>query len=352
MMEHDDYDLDGVSGGAPWEGFSMEDARKHAAMGKVKHDAKIPSKVLKELQKGNARFFAGKATRPEKSAFERRALIMQQYPSVAILGCSDSRVPIEIVFDQGLGDVFVIRVAGNCLDTTTQASLEYAVHHLKVKVLVVMGHEGCGAIKAALSKLEDIEKEPAMLAGMLKRLKVDLEEDRLIHIHDARAHDREAVVTNVRRQVEKLTGDESIMASVHDGELIIVGAFYEISSGIVDFFHEVSGSDSKVANPLRSSLTMTAQTEANLRASQPHEKGDSPPTETRARAPSQGVQSRYDVVTGDSIVRVRDGSFDVSPRSTPKLSHEMVSTGVPSMSLGAPQDASLMQQFVETGRSS
>jgi carbonic anhydrase len=73
------------------------------------------------------------------SAFERRALIMQQYPSVAILGCSDSRVPIEIVFDQGLGDMFVIRVAGNCLDTTTTASLQYAVQHLHVKLIVVMG---------------------------------------------------------------------------------------------------------------------------------------------------------------------------------------------------------------------
>jgi carbonic anhydrase len=76
---------------------------------------------------------------PQVSAFERRALIMQQYPSVAILGCSDSRVPIEIVFDQGLGDMFVIRVAGNCLDTTTTASLQYAVQHLHVKLIVVMG---------------------------------------------------------------------------------------------------------------------------------------------------------------------------------------------------------------------
>jgi carbonic anhydrase len=89
----------------------------------------------------------GSATRPEVSAFERRALISLQYPSVAILGCSDSRVPIEIVFDHGLGDIFVIRVAGNCLDTTTTASLQYAINHLRVKVIVVMGHEGCGALK-------------------------------------------------------------------------------------------------------------------------------------------------------------------------------------------------------------
>merc|ERR1719331_1415618 len=99
--------------------------------------SQTPSEVLQGLQRGNARFWAGKASRPESSAFERRALIMQQFPCVAILGCSDSRVPIEIVFDQGLGDIFVIRVAGNFADETTMASLEYAVKHLQVKVLVV-----------------------------------------------------------------------------------------------------------------------------------------------------------------------------------------------------------------------
>merc|ERR1712226_1692090 len=113
------------------------------------------------MGRGNVRFWTGQATRPEKSAFERRALISKQFPSVAVLGCSDSRVPVEIVFDQGLGDMFVVRVAGNCLDTSTSASLDYAVHHLKVKVVVVLGHEGCGAEKAAGLPLEKIEQEPA-----------------------------------------------------------------------------------------------------------------------------------------------------------------------------------------------
>jgi len=183
---------------------------------------------------------------------------------VAILGCSDSRVPIEIVFDQGLGDIFVIRVAGNVLaGWATKGSMDYSVHHLKVKVLVVMGHEGCGAVKAAQSSNTDIQKESPMLAKMLMQIKKDLDEDRLFHIRDARAHDREAVVTNVRAQVERLTQDAAIMEKVHAKELIIVGAFYEISSGIVDFFHEVSD----VASP----------------------KGKG----GRDRAPSVGVQNRH-----------------------------------------------------------
>merc|ERR1712050_458331 len=129
---------------------SMADASQAVAM------TRSPGVVLAELQRGNVRFWTGQATRPEKSAFERRALISKQFPSVAVLCCSDSRVPVEIVFDQGLGDMFVIRVAGNCLDTATSASLQYAVHHLKVKVLIVMGHEGCGAVKAAQLPMEAI----------------------------------------------------------------------------------------------------------------------------------------------------------------------------------------------------
>merc|ERR1719310_1696766 len=130
-----------------------------------------PQEVLANLQKGNMRFWTGSATRPEKSAFERRALISRQFPLVAVLSCSDSRVPTEIVFDVGLGDMFVIRVAGNCFDTAALASLQYALNHLKVKVVMIMGHEGCGAVKAAVMGSEDINKEPRALAQLLTNLK-------------------------------------------------------------------------------------------------------------------------------------------------------------------------------------
>merc|ERR1712241_464928 len=142
-----------------------------------------------DLQRGNARFWTGQATRPERSAFERRALISKQFPSTAILGCSDSRVPVEIVFDQGLGDMFVSRVAGNCLDTTTAASLQYAVHHLKVKVLIVMGHEGCGAIKAAQLPMDAIDKEPESLGTLLKDLRRGLEAADIGAVQDVKAAD-------------------------------------------------------------------------------------------------------------------------------------------------------------------
>merc|ERR1719436_832501 len=126
-----------------------------------------PWEILAELQRGNARFWMNCANRPERSAFERRGLISKQFPSVAVLGCSDSRVPTEIVFDQGLGDLFVIRVAGNALDTATLASLQYAVHHLKVKLVLVLGHELCGAVKAAQLPIEALEGEPLQLEQAL-----------------------------------------------------------------------------------------------------------------------------------------------------------------------------------------
>jgi carbonic anhydrase len=217
------------------DGFSMADARKRSEQLRSTFKELTPSEVLLQLQKGNARFWTGNAVRPEKSAFERRALIMQQFPVTAVLGCSDSRVPVEVVFDQGLGDMFVVRVAGNCLSTATTASLQYAVHHLKVKVLMVMGHEACGAIKAAGLPSEQIEKEPKELATALKMLKTGLDGKRLANIHDCRAHDREAVITNIKRQVDDLMKDAGIKEKVDKEELIVVGCFYEISSGIVDF---------------------------------------------------------------------------------------------------------------------
>jgi len=224
-------------------GISMEQARIMADAGQALAVKRTPAEVLAELQRGNMRFWTGQATRPEKSAFERRALISKQFPSTAILSCSDSRVPIEIVFDQGLGDMFVIRVAGNCLDTSTTASLQYAVHHLKIKVLIVMGHEGCGAVKAAQLPLEVINNEPESLGTLLKGMRRGLEAADIASVNDVKARDREAVTRNVKVQVETLTQDRGVMGKVRSGELMMLGAFYELSSGIVDFFHEVSSQE-------------------------------------------------------------------------------------------------------------
>jgi len=220
-----------------WQGFTMAEARQHNDKMKSKFLELTPLEVLQNLQRGNARFWTGTANRPEVNAFQRRALIMQQFPSTAILGCSDSRVPTELIFDQPLGELFVVRVAGNALGLAPKASLQYAINHLKVKVLLVLGHEGCGAVKAAELPVEKIDDFSEDLAIALKSMKEGLDEKRLGSAHDGRARDREAVVSNVKNQVRQLYQDRQIMKKVQAGELLVIGCFYEISSGIVDFFN-------------------------------------------------------------------------------------------------------------------
>mmetsp|Transcript_22935 Transcript_22935/g.50694 ORF Transcript_22935/g.50694 Transcript_22935/m.50694 type:complete len:366 (-) Transcript_22935:201-1298(-) len=230
--------------GAVWDaiednGFSMEEAFKRSMKFAETTSQMDPKEILESLQRGNTRFWMNTATRPERSAFERRALIVKQSPRAAVLGCADSRVPVEIVFDQGLGDMFVIRNAGNTLGGSSTASVEYAVHHLGIKVVVIMGHEGCGAVKAACLPDEVIQKETPALATELMSLKQCVQAEHLHLVKDPRARDREAVVANVRSQLMKLQQNPGIMQKVEQGKLIVIGAFYEISSGIVDFYDEV-----------------------------------------------------------------------------------------------------------------
>lgn len=199
----------------------------------------VPADVLKELKAGNTRFWTGTANRPELSAMERRALILQQEPKVAVIGCADSRVPVEIILDQGLGDVFVMRAAGNLYMDTLAGSLDYAIHKLNVPLVVVMGHEGCGAVGAATKLSESqIESLPPKLRDLILVIKSGFAHrpGPLSMINDSRARDREAVCFVVRRQVQKILKDPLIYEKVSRGDLLVVGAFYEISSGLVDFF--------------------------------------------------------------------------------------------------------------------
>lgn len=220
-------------GGAP----SMEEIVKRQSEEGEQRKQQTPQEILADLQQGNARFWMGLARRPEMSAMERRALIVQQTPKVTIVGCSDSRVPLEIVFDQGLGDIFAIRVAGNVYGHSVSASVEYSVCHLGVQVIVVMGHEGCGAVKAARLPMADLAKEPPWLKNLLTTIKQGLMENPQIEsIKDRRAQDREAVVQNASVQVDTLMADPMLRKKVDAGELLIVGAFYDITSGMIDFF--------------------------------------------------------------------------------------------------------------------
>ncbi len=196
-------------------------------------DVATPDAAIGALKDGNARFFSGQASRPEVSANERRAQIMGQTPYAAILACSDSRVPVELVFDQGLGQLFVVRVAGNVVGEAGLGTLEYAIRHLDVHLIVVMGHEACGAVAAALLPEERVTQEPENLQALIRRIQPSVQN--MPPIRDKKARMREAVLNNVRHQVSILRDQHVIQEAEKAGQIRVIGAYYEIGSGAVDF---------------------------------------------------------------------------------------------------------------------
>jgi len=196
--------------------------------------ATSPQAAIRALKAGNSRFFSGTARRPELSAAERRSQILAQTPFAVILSCSDSRVPTEIVFDQGLGNLFITRVAGNVIEAGTLGSIEYGVEHLKTYVVVVLGHEGCGAVKAALLSPEQRARESESIQSLLNSIVPAI--SRLPKIRDEKAKLREAVIANVRQQVQNLKKAKLIQEAIASNKIAVIGAFYEITSGAVDFF--------------------------------------------------------------------------------------------------------------------
>jgi carbonic anhydrase len=198
--------------------------------------------ALARLQQGNQRFVAGQPHSGRMPSPERRQELVQgQDPFAIILGCSDSRVPAEIVFDQGLGDLFVIRVAGNIVAPSLVGSVEYAVG-LGVRLVVVMGHTQCGAVQATLDELQrPTESQSPNLRAIVDRVRPSVEtllETDLKHDRDALM--RHAVRANVRRSADHLRhGSEILEHQIEEGDLVVVGAEYSLETGVVDFFDGV-----------------------------------------------------------------------------------------------------------------
>jgi len=187
--------------------------------------------ALERLRDGNRRFVSGKSTIGEALSEARRAeLVDGQTPFAVVLACSDSRVPVELVFDQGLGDLFVIRVAGNVVAPSQVGSIEYAATQLGTKLVVVMGHSNCGAVDATLKELaRALETRSPNLRSIVDRIRPAVEALDNPSLHDA-------VVANVRNSVGRLRHGSQILESMIDsGELTVLGAEYSIESGKVEF---------------------------------------------------------------------------------------------------------------------
>jgi carbonic anhydrase len=187
--------------------------------------------ALRKLMAGNRRYAANKSTHPHQTSRRRRELMQCHDPFAIILGCADSRVPPEIIFDQGLGDLFVVRVAGNVIDDTVLGSIEYAAEHLKTPLLVVLGHKACGAVKATMEALT-VGKEGV---GHIRSL-VDVIQAAIVEARIQRGDFLDnAIRANVQRMVQQLRLAEPILSSqVRDKKLKIVGAYYDLESGQVE----------------------------------------------------------------------------------------------------------------------
>ena len=183
------------------------------------------SEALTLLREGNARFAAGAPRHPNQTLERRSSLIGAQMPFATILGCSDSRVPPELVFDRGLGDLFSVRNGGNLAGRIAIESLAFAVSNWKVPLIVVLGHLRCGAITAALNAQD--ESHPDSLLGLLAPA---------IKASRGRPGDpvTNAVHENVKRFVAKLESSSEIRDAAHDYSLKIVGAVYDSASGLVE----------------------------------------------------------------------------------------------------------------------
>lgn len=185
--------------------------------------------AIQKLKDGNKRFVKAKSQHPDESKERRNEMLKGQHPFVVILSCSDSRVPPELIFDQGLGDIFEIRNAGNVLNEHVIGSIEYAVMHCGVKLIVIMGHQDCGAIAATLSGVSETKYIKALEDSIkpaiddCKKQGLEINSDNVVKAH-------------VMQDIEELMAqDTELVKYMKEHDVKIVPAYYHLDSGKVDF---------------------------------------------------------------------------------------------------------------------
>lgn len=196
--------------------------------------------ALERLKVGNARFVKGEVSQQNHLTHQERALLAgEQNPFAIVLGCSDSRVPAEMVFDQGLGDLFVIRVAGNVVAPSQVGSVEFAAERYDCAVVVVLGHSHCGAIQATIDTLMHPEQPASSnLMSIVNRVRPSVEMLMQTELkNDLKKLSTHAIRSNVFSSVNQLRHGSAVLESlIEKGKLIVVGAEYSLESGEVTFF--------------------------------------------------------------------------------------------------------------------
>ena len=185
--------------------------------------------AIQKLKQGNKRFVENKAQHPDESLERKKEMLKGQHPFVVILSCSDSRVPPELIFDQGVGDIFEIRNAGNVLNEHVIGSIEYAVMHCGVKLIVIMGHQDCGAIAATLSGVSETKYIQALEDSIKPAIEdckckgLDINSDNVVKAH---------VMQDIN---ELLKQDSELVKYMDEHNVKIIPAYYHLDSGKVDF---------------------------------------------------------------------------------------------------------------------
>ncbi|EMQ99418.1 Carbonate dehydratase beta type [Paeniglutamicibacter gangotriensis Lz1y] len=194
----------------------------------VPHVPMTPAQAWRKLREGNVRFVAGQTDHPNQDALRRQFLIDKQHPFAVIFGCSDSRLAAEIIFDLGLGDVFVVRTAGHVIDPASLGSLEYAVDLLDVPLVVVLGHDSCGAVTAAIEAVESAQMPPGFIRDLVERITPSVITARRNGVMDVDG----TVVEHVQQTTERLVDRSPIISkAVEEGRTAVIGVTYHLAEG-------------------------------------------------------------------------------------------------------------------------
>ncbi|WP_258314453.1 carbonic anhydrase [Streptomyces sp. Act143] len=192
-----------------------------------------PDEALRELAAGNRRWRTFHERHPDETPATRQALVSGQHPFAVVLGCIDSRVPPELVFDQGLGDLMTVRSAGEVLDEAVLGSIAYGVLELGIPLVLVLGHQSCGAVRAAVEAEESDEPLPAHIQYLADQIRPNID-----HGEEGDARVDATIDANVRAVRARLAAEPDLAAKVAGGELAVVGARYELSTQRV---HRIAG---------------------------------------------------------------------------------------------------------------
>jgi carbonic anhydrase len=223
----------GVCAISPFGSWSVQLAPSMSgSLTKEQRDSMTPAQVVDELKKGNERFRAGKMA-PRDYLAEKRSSASGQYPAAVILGCVDSRVPAEIIFDAGIGDLFSGRVAGNVVNDDLLGSMEFACAVSGAKLVLILGHTACGAIKGAI---DDVEL--GNLTGLLAKIKPAIPETKFEGEKSSKnpAYVDAVARTNVKLTIENTRRRSPVLEDMEKkGSIQITGAMYSVANGVVDF---------------------------------------------------------------------------------------------------------------------